>query len=137
MTNTVEKKTQAQMFAEIRDFLRATEGKEEWIQFLDNRMELLAAQAAKAKERKAKKAKPEDELLAAVAAQIGEKLKTGDEIVAALQGKFPEISRAKVVARLKVLVDQGVIGKISVKTGPGKRTMAYALKEFMPVEDED
>lgn len=136
MAINTEKKTQAQMFAEIAGILSKLEGTEEYVEFLDGRIELLENQAARAKERKANKEKPEDPMLAAVLAQVGEKLKTGDEIAAALEAEFPEISRSKVVARLKVLIDQGLVGKISVKAGAGKRVMAYALKEYMPADED-
>ena len=133
---TVEKKTQAQMFDEIRGILINQGAPYEYVEFLDGRIALLAAQADKAKQRKAAKEKPEDVLLAAVAAQLGEKLKTSEEIVVALEGEFPEVTKNKVVARLTQLIRDGVAGKIQVSAGGGKRIMAYALAEFMPSDEE-
>ena len=138
MTNTtVERKTQVQMFKEIRSFLEVNGAADEMVEFLDGRIELLENQAARAKERKASKAKPEDAMLAAVAACMSDKLKTGEEIAEELSEQFPEISRSKVVARLKVLVDQGIIGKVKIKAGAGRTVMAYALAEYIPVEDAE
>lgn len=144
MKNTnVEKKTQTQMFTEIREFLKNQEAANpevrEYINFLQDRIDLLVNQSIRAKERKQAKAKekPEDELYAAVAAQLGENLKTREDIVAALEVEFPEVSPAKVTNRLTKLVNAGVAGKISVNVGEGRRVMAYALAEYMPTEDED
>ncbi len=136
--NVVEKKTQAQYFAEIAGILNGMDGMDEYVDFLNGRIELLENQAAKAKERKAKKAaeKGEDELYAAVAAELGEKLKTRDEITEALEESFPEVTKAKVTARLSKLVAAGVAGKIQVNVGQGKRVMAYALAEFIPVDED-
>jgi len=137
-TANVEKKTQVQMFDEIRGYLINQGAPYEFVEFLDGRISLLTAQAEKAKERKSKKEKPEDKMLAAVEAQLGEKLKTGEEITEALVEEFPEVSKAKVTARLTTLVHNGVAGKIQVAVGGGKRIMAYALAEYMPKdEDED
>jgi len=144
MKNTnVEKKTQTQMFTEIREFLKNQEAANpevrEYINFLQDRIDLLVNQSIRAKERKQAKAKEksEDELYAAVAAQLGENLKTREDIVAALEVEFPEVSPAKVTNRLTKLVNAGVAGKISVNVGEGRRVMAYALAEYMPAEDED
>lgn len=142
MKNTnVEKKTQTQMFTEIREFLKNQEAANpevrEYINFLQDRIDLLVNQSIRAKERKQAKEKPEDELYAAVAAQLGENLKTREDIVAALEVEFPEVSPAKVTNRLTKLVNAGIAGKISVNVGEGRRVMAYALAEYMPAEDED
>lgn len=144
MKNTnVEKKTQVQMFTEIREFLKNQEATNpevrEHINFLQDRIDLLVNQSIRAKERKQEKAKekPDDELYAAVAAQLGEQLKTREDIVAALEVEFPEISAAKVTNRLTKLVKAGVAGKMTVNVGEGRRIMAYALAEYMPAEDEE
>lgn len=135
-TNAAEKKTQTEYFVEIANFVALNGGDPDWVTFLNGRADLLQKQAAKAKERKAKKNKPEDTLLTAVASCLGEKLKTSDEICEELVDQFPEISRNKVVARVKTLIETGVAGKISVNVGQGKRKVAYALAEYMP-KDED
>lgn len=133
----VEKKTQAQYFAEIAGILNEMPDMGEYVDFLNGRIELLENQAARAKERKAAKVKPEDALLAAVEGELNDKLKTGAEITEALEVEFPEVTKAKVINRLTKLVKDGVAGKIQVKVGDGKRVMAYALAEFMPSEEED
>lgn len=139
MANSKEKKTNVQMFNEIYEYLSERDVPNEWLEFIDSRIELLTKQAEKSKERKAAKAaeKPADEMLAAVQAELGEKLRTVDDITNAIMPKFPEATRAKVVNRLTRLVKNGVAGKLQVSVGDGKRVMAYALAEFMPAEDED
>lgn len=142
MKNTnVEKKTQSQMFTEIREFLKNEEATHpevrEYIVFLQDRIDLLVNQSIRAKERKQNKQKPEDTLYAAVAGKLNDKLKTREDIVAELEVEFPEISPAKVTNRLTKLVNAGVAGKISVNVGEGRRVMAYALAEYMPAEDDE
>jgi len=135
----VEKKTQAQYFTEIINMIHEMEGSEEYVQFLRGRIELLTKQGQAAKERKAKKAaeKGDDELTAAVAAQLDSRLKTRDEITEALEVDFPEVTKAKVTARLSKLVKNGVAGKLEINVGQGRRVMAYALAQFIPVDDEE
>ena len=135
----VEKKTQTQYFTEIINMIHEMEGSEEYVQFLRGRIELLTKQGQAAKERKAKKAaeKGDDELTAAVAAQLDSRLKTRDEITEALEVDFPEVTKAKVTARLSKLVKNGVAGKLEVNVGQGRRVMAYALAQFIPVDDEE
>ena len=135
----VEKKTQVQYFTEIINMIHEMEGSEEYVQFLRGRIELLTKQGQAAKERKAKKAaeKGDDELTAAVAAQLDSRLKTRDEITEALEVDFPEVTKAKVTARLSKLVKNGVAGKLEINVGQGRRVMAYALAQFIPADDEE
>lgn len=139
MKNTnVEKKTQVQYFTEIINMIHEIEGSEEYVQFLRGRIELLTKQGQAAKERKAKKAaeRGDDELTTAVAAQLDSRLKTRDEITEALEGNFPEVTKAKVTARLSKLVESGFAGKIQLNVGQGRRVMAYALAQFIPSDEE-
>ena len=138
-TNAVEKKTQVQMFSEIINMIHPLEGSDEYVEFLRGRVDLLLKQGEAAKARKAKKAaeKGDDELMAAVAAQLDSRLKTRDEITEALELDFPEVTKAKVTARLSKLVAQGVAGKLRINLGEGKRCMAYALAQFIPNDDEE
>ena len=131
-TNAVEKKTQSQMFKEIYNFILDNQGPDEMLEFLNGRIDLLATQAEASKKRKAAKKQTDDPLMAAVAAQIGSELKTVNDIIAAIEKDFPEVSAPKVVARLTALGKQGLIGKIQVSLGGGKKVMAYALSEYMP-----
>ena len=72
MANSKEKKTNVQMFNEIYEYLSERDVPNEWLEFIDSRIELLTKQAEKSKERKAAKAaeKPADEMLAAVQAEL-------------------------------------------------------------------
>ena len=138
-TNVMEKKTQVQMFSEIINMIHPLEGSDEYVEFLRGRIDLLLKQGEKAKERKAKKAaeRGEDEMTAAIAAQLDSRLKTRDEITSALELDFPEITKAKVTARLSKLVEQGVAGKLRINVGEGKRCMAYALAQFIPSDEDE
>ena len=137
-TNVAEKKTQVEYFTEIINMIHEMEGSEEYVQFLRGRIDLLAKQSEKARERKAKKAaeKGEDELYTAVAAQLDSRLKTRDEITETLKVDFPEVTKAKVTARLSKLVKEGVAGKLQLNIGDGKRVMGYALAQFIPTDEE-
>ena len=137
-TNVNKEKTQAQYFSDIMCMIRDMEGSEEYVKFLQGRIDLLVKQSEAAKARKVKKAaeKGADELTEAVAAQLTSVLKTRDEITEALEVDFPEVTKAKVTARLSKLVKEGVAGKLQINLGEGKRAMAYALAEFIP-SDED
>ena len=122
------KVTRAQMFAEIKAVVEASDvaGKEEMIKFIDHQIELIADKAAKAKAKAATKKAEADEMEQAVAAVLTAELQTVDEIVAQVEGE--EVTRAKVVARLKKLVEAGVAAKDSVKVEKSKR-VAYRLAD--------
>lgn len=122
------KVTRAQMFAEIKAVVEASDvaGKEEMIKFIDHQVELIASKAEKAKAKAATKKAEADEMEQAVAAVLTAELQTVDEIVAQVEGE--EVTRAKVVARLKKLVEAGVAAKDSVKVEKSKR-VAYRLAD--------
>ena len=122
------KVTRAQMFAEIKAVVEASDvaGKEEMIKFIDHQVELIASKAEKAKAKAATKKAEADEMEQAVAAVLTAELQTVDEIVAQVEGE--EVTRAKVVARLKRLVDAEVAVKDSVKIEKSKR-VAYRLAD--------
>lgn len=108
----------------------------EYQKFLEERIAKIDAQSEAARKRRQERAQAEDELLPVVQAQLGEELKIVDDIVAALQEDYPEISSGQVTNRLSKLVKAGVAGKIAVNVGKGRRKMAYALAEFMPTDEE-
>ena len=80
--------------------------------------------AAKAKERAAAKKAAGDELRAEVQAILTEEFQSAQAITDAI-GK-EDVTKAKVIARLKQLVDTGVAVKEEVKIGD-KKQMAYKL----------
>lgn len=130
------KVTRAQMFAEIKAVVEASDvaGKEEMIKFIDHQVELIASKAEKAKAKAATKKAEADEMEQAVAAVLTAELQTVDEIVAQVEGE--EVTKAKVVARLKRLVDAGVAEKDSVKVEKSKR-VAYRLADAAAEADAE
>lgn len=122
------KVTRAQMFTEIKAVVEASDiaGKEEMIKFIDHQIELIADKAAKAKAKAATKKTEADEMEQAVAAVLTAELQTVDEIVAQVEGE--EVTRAKVIARLKKLAKAGVAAKDSVKVEKSKK-VAYRLAD--------
>lgn len=122
------KVTRAQMFTEIKAVVEASDvaGKEEMIKFIDHQIELIADKAAKAKVKAATKKAEADEMEQAVAAVLTAELQTVDEIVAQVEGE--EVTRAKVIARLKKLANAGVAAKDSVKVEKSKK-VAYRLAD--------
>lgn len=122
------KVTRAQMFTEIKAVVEASDvaGKEEMIKFIDHQIELITDKAAKAKAKAATKKAEADEMEQAVAAVLTAELQTVDEIVAQVEGE--EVTRAKVIARLKKLANAGVAAKDSVKVEKSKK-VAYRLAD--------
>ena len=120
--------TKTQMFEAIKAVIEASEApeKEEMVVFIEHQVELIANKAEKAKAKAATKKVEADEMEQAVAAVLTAELQTVDEIVAQVEGE--EVTRAKVVARLKKLVEAGVAAKDSVKVEKSKR-VAYRLAD--------
>ena len=132
----MEKKvTKRDMFAEIITLAREAE-REDIVEFCQVQIEQLERKAEKAKERKADKAAKGDALKDAIAAVLTEDLQTAADITEKVMDAGDEVTRAKVVARLTKLVKEGIAGKIQVKVD-GKRIMAYAVADAIPVEEDD
>ena len=123
------------MFAELMTLAREA-GRADLEEFLVVQIEQLDRRAAKAKERRAEKKAEGDALEGIVAAALTENLQTAADITAKVAEEVEDVTKAKVVARLTKLVNKGVAGKLQVKVD-GKRIMAYALAEFMPVEEDE
>lgn len=123
------------MFAELMTLAREA-GRADLEEFLVVQIEQLDRRAAKAKERRAEKKAEGDALEGIVAAALTENLQTAADITARVAEEVEDVTKAKVVARLTKLVNKGVAGKLQVKVD-GKRIMAYALAEFMPVEEDE
>ena len=123
------------MFAELMTLAREA-GRADLEEFLVVQIEQLDRRAAKAKERRAEKKAEGDALESIVAAALTENLQTAADITARVAEEVEDVTKAKVVARLTKLVNKGVAGKLQVKVD-GKRIMAYALAEFMPVEEDE
>ena len=92
--------------------------------YIEKTIDQLNAKNEKAKERAAEKKADGDELRAKIEALLTEDFQTGDEITAALND--PEITKAKVIARLTQLVKSEKAIKTTVKVD-NRKIMAYAL----------
>lgn len=122
----MEKMTKAMKFEIVREIVEACDHEEKAmvLEFIDEQVEVLAKKAEKAKERAAAKRAEGDELRAVVKACLTDELQIAEDIVARIDGEG--ITKAKVVARLKQLVDTEEAVKEQIKVGDGKR-MAYRL----------
>lgn len=127
------KVTKTQMFEAIKGVVEAADvaEKEDMIKFLDHQIELIADKAAKAKARAAAKKTDGDALRAAVEAVLTNEFQLVDDITAQVEGE--EVTKAKVVARLKQLVDAGVAEKDTIKVEKSKK-VAYRLVATEAIE---
>ena len=92
--------------------------------YIAKTIDQLNAKNEKARERAAEKKADGDELRTKIEALLTEDFQTGDEITAALND--PEITKAKVTARLTQLVKANKAFKTTVKTEDGRKIMAYS-----------
>ena len=119
----VKKVTKKEMFTEIKAVLETVEGSEELVAFVEKQIEALDNEAAKAKERKAKKV-AEDTLKDSVASLLADEFQTAEAIVDAIGDE--EVSKAKVVNRLSKLIADGVAVKEQTKVGD-RKVVCYKL----------
>ena len=119
----VKKVTKKEMFTEIKAVLETVEGSEELVAFVEKQIEALDNEAAKAKERKAKKI-AEDTLTDTVASLLTVEFQTAEAIVDAIGDE--EVSKAKVVNRLSKLIADGVAVKEQTKVGD-RKVVCYKL----------
>lgn len=119
----VKKVTKKEMFTEIKAVLETVEGSEELVAFVEKQIEALDNEAAKAKERKAKKV-AEDTLKDTVANLLTDEFQTAEAIVDAIGDE--EVSKAKVVNRLSKLIADGVAVKEQTKVGD-RKVVCYKL----------
>lgn len=119
-----EKKTKAMFFADLKDIVMESEveGKDEYIEFLDKQIDLLAARAEKAQAKAAEAKEKSDELTEAIASVLTDEFQTVDQIVEAFDDEA--VTRNKVTARLAKLVKAERAEKESIKVDGNKR-MAY------------
>lgn len=102
------------------------DNKEELEAFIDRQVEIIDNKAEKAKERAAEKKAEGDELRAAIKSVLTEDYQSADDILAQLEGE--DLSKAKIIARLTQLVNNGDAEKAQAKTEDGKKFMTYRLK---------
>lgn len=101
------------------------EGKEDAMAYIAKATAALDAKNAKAKKRAAEKRAASDAMRAAIADVIGEEPMTIPDIMAAIEAEYPDVTPAKVVSRMKALVESEVVTKATVKVD-GRKLTAYA-----------
>ncbi len=117
-----EKKiTQAEIFADIREIVGAA-GRDDLVEFCDTKILQLENKAIKAKEKAAEKKVESDGLTDAILATLTGELQTPDAIADAIEG-FEDVTRAKVIARMKGLIEAGK----AVKEQNADKKMCYKL----------
>ena len=122
------KVTQKELFGQVIAIVEGADVdaavKAELVAFLNKKVDQIDAKAAKAKEKAAEAKVKGDELRDIVAGLLTDEVQTIDAILA--QVDFPEVTKAKVTARLTQLVKAGVAAKETVAVDSRKLT-AYKL----------
>lgn len=108
------------VFANVTD-----EKAPEAIAYIEKATAALDARNEKAKERAAAKRAAGDALTARMGELIGEEPMTIADIVAAMEPEYPDITPAKVVARVKRLVADETVVKGTAKVG-SRKLVTYA-----------
>lgn len=123
-----EKMTKKDWFMAIREYVEGSD----WdmadgaMQFIDAQVEALDAKAKKAAERAADKRAEGDELREIVYGAVTGDWQTGDMITAKVAETVPDVTKARVVARLSQLIKAGSVEKDYVKDG-SRKVIAYKL----------
>lgn len=134
---TENKITKTEMFEILRSVVMESghEQSDEMIEFINAQVAQIAARAEKAKIRAAEKREESDALCNAVYKTLTTEYQSADDITTALNDA--EITRAKVIARLKRLIDSASVEKTMAKTEEGKRVTVYRLipEVTAPVND--
>lgn len=123
-----KKLTKKDYYGMLKDIVLTSDvdNKEELEAFIDRQIEIIDNKAEKAKERAAEKKAEGDELRAAIKSVLTEDYQSADDILAQLEGE--DLSKAKIIARLTQLVNNGDAEKAQAKTEDGKKFMTYRLK---------
>ncbi len=121
-----KKMTKKEMFGLLLGLLETVEvaEKEDLKEFVAHEIELITKKAEKSKDYKRKK--EVDVLKGEVAACLSDEYRTTADIVEDLLVDYPDMSSAKVTARLTALVKEGVAVKESIKVG-SRKLMGYKV----------
>jgi hypothetical protein len=140
----MEKITKREMFEAIKETFETGTCKFDAatvMAFCDKEIASLDSKAAKAKERAAAKRAEGDELTDAVQNALTDEFQTIADIITVVAEADPEVSAAKITARLTKLVKANVVEKEQVTVTDGdkkKKAMAYRLASIDVVaEDEE
>ena len=123
-----KKLTKKDYYGMLKDIVLTSDvdSKKELEAFIDRQIEIIDNKAEKAKERAAEKKAEGDELRAAIKSVLTEDYQSADDILAQLEGE--DLSKAKIIARLTQLVNNGDAEKAQAKAEDGKKFMTYRLK---------
>ena len=121
----VVKKTETELYNEILGYAEASEEVKE---LCNKKISQIAAKVAKEAERRAEKRanKEPDPMAAAILATLTNEAITADAIAEALTEAFPDITKAKVSARLREPIAEGKVVK-EVITEDKRRITVYKL----------
>ena len=110
MTNTIEKRTKKEKYTDLIALLNTIEGTEEFVELCEKEIETIDKKAEKAKERAAEKKAETDELYDKVETVVrsSDGAVSINDIVIAIG---EDATAAKVVNRLKKMVDAGLVEK--------------------------
>ena len=103
------------------------ENAEMLVEFINKQIEMIDNKSAKAKEKAAEKRAEGDELRAVIKSVLTNEYQTVDAISAQIEGE--DITKAKVVARLTQLVNNGEAVKEQGKSEDNKKVMTYKLAD--------
>ena len=125
--------TKAEKLQMIKAIVEASESEDKvmLVETIDTILAQDANKAAKAKERAAAKRAEGDALRATVQSVLTDEFQSAQAITDAIDDE--EVTKAKVIARLKQLVDTGIAVKEEVKIGE-KKQMAYRLAQQNSLE---
>ena len=128
MENTA-KMTQIDIYEKIKEIVSASEDADvaTIVEFCDKKIAQAIDKREKAQAKAAEKKAESDEMTDAIAEILTEDGQTAEDIAQALLGRFEDITKAKVVARLTQLVNAGVVIKEQIKTEDGRKVMSYKL----------
>ena len=103
------------------------ENAEMLVEFINKQIEMIDNKSAKAKEKAAEKRAEGDELRAVINSVLTNEYQTVDAITTQIEGE--DITKAKVVARLTQLVNNGEAVKEQGKSEDNKKVMTYKLAD--------
>lgn len=113
----------------------------QFIEFCEEQIADLDKKAAKAKERAAAKRAEGDELTDLVQSALTDEYQTIADIITVVAEADPEVTGAKVTARLTKLIKANVVEKEQVTVTDGdkkKKAMAYRLADLSaPIDNEE
>ena len=102
--------------------------------FAEKSIAQLEAKAAKAAETAAKKKAEGDDLRRTIQSVLTDDFQTINDILNKVVENFPEVTKAKITARMTQLVNAGVAEKEQVKLEDGRKVMAYRLNDKAEAE---